>query len=331
MALSPRTGDRVIGLEKSLVEELGALKRVARLWYQRLFGPTARDLLGRSLLLIFSITTSLVIVWILILLLAEALPAFATLGPGILGPLWDPNQNHFGIAVFIAGTLWVSSLAILLAVPLGVGGALFLSEYCPNRLRLPLRMILELMAAIPSIVYGLWALKTLVPALRSTFQPLVSYYAGFGVLAGAIILAVMLLPTVVAVSEDAMRMVPDTLREASYALGASRTETARRVVLSSALPGIGAAVLLSLGRAVGETMAVLMVTGNSLVFPVSIFDQTYVMTSILANQLGYALAEPLYRSALFSVAFMLLLISVMFTVVAKLAIRWGMRRQGLRR
>jgi phosphate transport system permease protein len=269
-------------------------------------------------------------VGILVLLLFEALPAFAALGLGIFGPLWDPNRNLFGIAVFIAGTLWVSSLAILMAVPLGVGGALFLSEYCPNRLRLPLRMIMELMAAIPSIVYGLWALKTLVPALRNLFQPSIGHYSGFGVLAGSIILGVMLLPTVVAVSEDAMRMVPDTLREASYALGASRTETARRVVLSGALPGIGAAILLSLGRAVGETMAVLMVTGNSLVFPVSIFDQTYVMTSVLANQLGYALSEPIYRSALFAVALVLLLLSVLFTVLAKLAIRRGMRRQGLK-
>ena len=314
-----------------LIREPGAPNWVTRPWYDRLFGATARDLLGRSLLLLFSIVTSLVIVGILVLLLVEALPAFVTLGSGIFGPIWNPNQNQFGIAVFIAGTLWVSSFAILLAVPLGVGGALFLSEYCPSRLRLPLRMIMELMAAIPSIVYGLWALKTLVPALRSAFQPLIGYYSGFGVLAGAIILAVMLLPTIVAVSEDAMRMVPDTLREASYALGASRSETARRVVLSGALPGIGAAVLLSLGRAIGETMAVLMVTGNSLVFPVSIFDQTYVMTSALANQLGYALVDPLYRSALFSVALVLLLISVMFTLLAKVTIRWGMRRQGLRR
>jgi phosphate transport system permease protein len=312
-------------------QQLEVLKRMVRLWHERLFGPTARDLLGRSLLLLFSIATSLVIVGIFILLWAESLPALLNLGLGIFGPIWDPNRNLFGIAVFITGTLWVSSFAILLAVPLGVGGALFLSEYCPERIRLPLRMILELMAAIPSIIYGLWALKTLVPALRNTFQPLVSYYSGFGVLAGVIILAVMLLPTVVAVSEDAMRMVPDTLREASFALGASRTETARRVVLSTALPGIGAAALLSLGRAIGETMAVLMVTGNSLVFPVSIFDQTYVMTSVLANQLGYALADPLYRSALFSVALILLLVSVMFTTLGRMAIRWAMRKQGLRR
>jgi ABC-type phosphate transport system permease subunit len=140
----------------------------------------------------------------------------------------------------------------------------------------------------------------------------------------------MLLPTVVAVSDDAMQMVPNKLREASYALGASRTETARKVVLSTALPGIGAAVLLSLGRAVGETMAVLMVTGNSLTFPTSIFSQTYVMTSIIANQLGYAIADPLYSSVLFAVALVLLIISIGFTALAKYIVRWGTRKQGLR-
>ena len=295
----------------------------------RLFGATARDWIGRHLLLISAIVASLVIVGIFILLWREATLALVVVGPGLFGPVWDPNASLFGIGVFIAGTLWVSGLAILLAVPLGVITALFLSEYCPSRLKSPLKIIFELMAAVPSIVFGLWGLKTLVPALRGVLRPVLTFYSGFGVLAGAIILAIMLLPTIVAVSSNTMQMVPDSLREASYALGASRTETARKVVFSSALPGIGAGVVLALGRAIGETMAVLMVTGNSLVFPLSPFDQAYVMTSIIANQLGYALANPLHRSVLFAVALVLLLISIAFTVLVKLVIRWGMRKQGM--
>ncbi|MFX1473948.1 MAG: phosphate ABC transporter permease subunit PstC [Promethearchaeota archaeon] len=303
---------------------------MSRSLFQRLFGATARDWFGRHILLVASLVASLVIAGIFILLWIEASPALFTQGLGLLGPIWDPNSGLYGISVFVAGTVWVSGLALILAMPLGIATAVFLSEYCPNRLRRPLRMVMEFMAAIPSIVYGLWGLKTLVPALRATFRPIVGDYSGYGVLAGAIILAVMLLPTIVAVSDDAMQMVPDSLREASYALGASRTETARRVVLSTALPGIGAAVLLSLGRAIGETMAVYMVTGNSLMYPAGIFDQSFVMTSVITAQLGYALSNPLYRSALFAVALVLLLISIMFTILAKLVIRWGMRRRGLK-
>ncbi len=302
---------------------------MARPWLERLFGATARDLLGRTVLLLFSIVTSMVIVGILLLLIAEATLSMQVYGLGLFGPIWRPDLNIYGIAVFIGGTLWVSGFAILFAVPLGVAGALFIAEYCPNQFRRPLQIIVEFMAAIPSIVYGLWAMSSLIPFLSDAFQWLVPTYSGYGVFPGAIILAIMLLPTVVAVSVHALRMVPKSLREASFALGASRTETSIRVVLTAALPGIGAAVLLSLGRAIGETMAVLMVTGNALIFPISIFDQAYVMTSIIANQLGYAIGQPLFESALFFVALMLLLLSIFFVTLAKLAIRWSMRKRGL--
>lgn len=302
---------------------------MSRPWSERIFGATARDILGRSILLIFSIAASAVIFGILVMLLFEAAYSIQVLGLGLFGPIWRPDLEIYGIAVFIAGTLWVSGFAILFAVPLGLLGALFIAEYSPHWLRQPMQIIVELMAAIPSIVYGLWAMNTLVPFLELVFSPIVPGYRGFGVLAGAIILAIMLIPTVVAVSIHALRMVPDTLREASFALGASRTETSVRVVLTTALPGIGAAILLSLGRAIGETMAVLMVTGNALVFPFSIFDKSYVMTSIIANQLGYAIADPLHSSALYFVALMLLIMSIFFVTLAKLAIRWGMRRKGL--
>ncbi|TFG28970.1 phosphate ABC transporter permease subunit PstC [Candidatus Thorarchaeota archaeon] len=306
--------------------------------------PGRIDFFGRIGLAIPALASTLVIILILTFLWYESAPIFTSPegGPGIIvGPTWDPNRNLYGIGVFIAGSLACAALAIGLAVPLGIGGAIFLSEYCPNRLRVPLRMIVEMMAAIPSIVYGLWALLVIVPFIENSFAPAVQNNIifswmpwfqgstnGLSLLAGGLILAIMLLPTVVAISNDALQSVPMNLREASYALGATRSETARRIVMSAALPGIGAAVVLSLGRAVGETMAVLMVTGNSLQVPYSLFDPTYVMTSIITNQLGYAFVFPLWRSALFAVGLILMIMSIFFTVTAKILIRWGMKTRG---
>ncbi len=304
------------------------------------------DKLGKLGLLIPALTSTLVIILILTFLWYEAIPIFTSPSGGLnilVTPTWDPSRDIFGIAIFIVGSLLCTGIALGLAIPLGVAGAIFLSEFCPMRLRQPIKMITEMMASIPSIVYGLWAYLVLVPFIGGTVapflqgNPITSWIPlfqgqtnGLSLLAGGLILAIMLLPTVVTISSDALQTVPRSLREASYALGATQSETARKITLSAALPGIGAAVVLSLGRAVGETMAVLMVTGNSLQIPYTIFDPTYVMTSIITNQLGYAFVFPLWRSALFAVGLILLLMSICFTITAKLFIRWGMKTRGMR-
>jgi len=297
-------------------------------------GPARIDLLGRFGLLIPAFASTGIIVLILTFLWYESALIFASPEGGIgiiVNPIWDPSRDIYGIATFIAGSFLCTILAIGIAVPLGLAGALFLSEFCPHRLRGPIRMIIEMMAAIPSIVYGLWAYLVIAPWIGSVLAPSFGVESnGLSLLAGGLILAIMLLPTIVTVSDDALRSVPRTLREASLALGATSTETARKVVMSAAMPGIGAAIVLSLGRAVGETMAVLMVTGNALQIPYSLFDPTYVMTSIITNQLGYAFVFPLWRSALFAVGLVLLLMSISFTIMAKLFIRWGMRTRGMR-
>lgn len=306
--------------------------------------PGRIDLFGKMGLLIPATASTFIIILILAFLWFESVPILTSPqgGPGIVvSPTWDPNRNLFGIGIFVAGSLACTAIAIGIAIPLGVGGAIFLSEFCPNRLRTLLRMIVEMMAAIPSIVYGLWALLVIVPFIKNSFAPAVQSNIlfswmpwfqgetnGHSFLAGGLILAIMLLPTVVAISNDALQSVPQSLREASYALGATRSETARKIVASAALPGVGAAVVLSLGRAVGETMAILLVTGNSLQLPYSLFNPVYVMTSIITNQLGYAYVFPLWRSALFAVALILLLMSIAFTITAKLFIRWGMKTRG---
>ena len=302
------------------------------------------DKLGKAFLLVPAFTSTLIIILILGFLWYESTPILTSPagGPGIIiQPTWDPNRDLFGIGIFIIGSLLCTVIAIGLAVPLGIGGAIFLSEFCPMRLRQPIKMITEMMAAIPSIVYGLWAYIVMVPFIKNVFAPAVQSNPltawmpwfqgdtnGLSLLAGGVILAIMLLPTVVTITTDALQTVPQSLREASLALGATQSETARKIVISAALPGVGAAVVLSLGRAVGETMAILMVTGNSLQIPYTLFDPTYVMTSIITNQLGYAFVFPLWRSALFAVGLVLMIMSVCFTLTAKFFIRWGMKTRG---
>lgn len=312
---------------------------------RRLRGPALQDAVGKFALLIPAFAGAALIILILAFLWYEATPIFLAPqgGPSIIiQPTWDPNKDLFGIGLFIVGSFMCTFLAIAIAVPLGIGAAVFLSEFCPPRARTYLRMIVEMMAAIPSIVYGLWAYVVMVPWIKDSFAPAVQSNPltawmpwfqgstnGLSLLAGGLILAIMLLPTVVAVSDDALRSVPSSYREASFALGATKTETATKIVVSAAIPGIGAAIVLSLGRAVGETMAVLMVTGNSLQIPYTLLDPLYVMTSIITNQLGYAFIFPLWRSALFAVALVLLLMSVSFTLIAKWFVKWGMKTRGL--
>jgi len=316
------------------VTEIGLIKRVHQslIDFKNADHSGRVDKLGKVGLFIPAVASTLIIILILAFLWIESATIFGDPRGGIgiiISPTWDPNRDLFGIAIFIVGSLMCTGIAIGIALPLGIGGAIFLSEFCPMRLRQPLKMIIEMMAAIPSIVYGLWAYLVLVPVIKNNIAPAVgSDSNGLSLLAGGSILAIMLLPTIVTISNDALQTVPRSLREASLALGATQSETSRKIVLSAALPGVGAAVVLSLGRAVGETMAVLMVTGNSLQIPYSLFDPTYVMTSIITNQLGYAFVFPLWRSALFAVGLILLIMSICFTITAKLFIRWGMKTRG---
>ncbi len=297
-------------------------------------GAARIDVYGKVILLIPAFASIFIISLILAMLWYEATPILVHPSGGVqvfTNPEWGPSRDHFGILIFMTGTFMCSMIAIGLAVPVGIGGAIFLSEFCPGKIRDTLRMVIEMMAAIPSIVYGLWAFTNLRYWVADFGQVWTGEHMnGLSLLSGGLILAIMLIPTVVTVSDDALQSVPRTYREASLALGATKSETARKIVLSAALPGVGAAIVLALGRAVGETMAVLMVTGNSLQIPATLFDPCYVMTSIITNQLGTAYVEPLWRSALFSVALVLMLMSISFTLIAKYFIGWGMRTRGIK-
>ena len=252
-------------------------------------------------------------------------------GLGFLGgAAWDPVHDLFGALPFLYGTLVSSAIALLLAVPVALGVAIFLVEFAPRWLRSPLGLLVELLAAVPSVIYGLWGLFVLAPWLRGSVEPLLGRTLGvlpifrgapqgLGMLAGGVILAIMILPAISSVSREVLRVIPDTLREGALALGATRWEAVRTVILPSARSGIFGAVVLGLGRALGETMAVTMVIGNRPEISASLFDPSYTMASVLANEFSEATGE-LYLSALAEVGLLLFVLTVLLNLLARLLV-----------
>jgi phosphate transport system permease protein len=250
-----------------------------------------------------------------------------------LGDIWDPVSGEFGARAFIWGTLYSSVLALLLAAPISLGIAIFLSELCPARLRMPLTFLTELLAAIPSIVYGLWGVFVLVPAVRQVQQalpealratPLFSGPAvGVGMMSAVLILAIMVIPFASSVAREVLRAVPGSQREAAYALGATRWE-AIRAALFYARTGIIGSLILGFGRALGETMAVTMVIGNNPQIKLSLLAPQYTMSAVLANEFAEA-ADDLYLSALIEIGLVLFAITLMVNMVSRVLI-WQMNR-----
>lgn len=272
------------------------------------------------------------------LLLREAWPTISRYGVRLLyNSLWNPNPApglplSFGALPFVYGTLVTSALALLIGVPLSLGVAIFLSELSPPFLKMPLGVLVELLAAVPSVVYGLWGYFVLVPVMRTTIEPSLKSGLGwtglfsgsiFGVdlLTAGVILAIMIVPTVSAVSRETMAAVPDSQREAALSLGATRWETTRLGVIRYARVGIFGAIILGLGRAVGETMAVTMTIGNSNILGNSLFSHGQTIASLIANEWGEAQGGALYASAMIELGLILLGISVVINVVARLMTR----------
>lgn len=243
---------------------------------------------------------------------------------------WDPVRDSYGALPFVYGTVVSSLLALLIAVPISVGVAIYLAELAPTYIRRPLGFLVELLAAIPSVVYGLWGIFVLAPWLRETVQPALvdslgflplfkGVPRGFGMLAGGLILAIMILPTIASVARDVMRAIPNTFREAALALGATRWETVRTAVLPSARSGIASAVVLGLGRALGETMAVTMVIGNRGEISASLFDPSATMASVIANEYTEASGD-LYLSALSELGLLLFAVTIVLNIFARLLV-----------
>jgi phosphate transport system permease protein len=243
---------------------------------------------------------------------------------------WDPVSGHFGALPFIFGTVVSSVLALIIAVPLAIGVAIFTNEMCPRPLRRPISFLVELLAAIPSVIYGLWAIFVLAPILRNYVEPWLGKTLGWtglftgpaygiGMLAAGVILAVMVLPIVSSITREVMIAVPQNQREAVLALGATRWEMVRTGVLRNARAGIVGAVILGLGRALGETMAVTMVIGNTPQIAKSLFAPGYTMASVIANEFSEATGD-LYLSAIIEIGLALFLITLIVNLIARLLV-----------
>ncbi len=253
---------------------------------------------------------------------------------------WDPVDEVFGALPFIFGTLVSSFLALLIAVPFSLGIAIFLSELAPEKLRTPLSFVIELLAAVPSVIIGLWGIFILAPFIRDYLAPPLSTYLGFlplfqgpmyglSMLTGGVILAIMIIPITSSVSREVIMTVPTHQREAALALGATGWETTRIAVIPYARSGIFGAVILGFGRAIGETMAVTMVIGNSPRISESLFSPSYTMASVIANEFVEATSK-LYISSLIEIGFLLLVISVIVNIAARILVWKLLKVEGSR-
>jgi phosphate transport system permease protein len=293
-----------------------------------------QDRLAGRIFFITALLPLVLLVLIIIALLLRTRPILeiASLKDLLTGRVWQPLQGKFGFYPFILGTVWVTLVAMVLAVPACLLSSIYLVEYAHASTKAVMKPLVDLLSGIPSVVYGVWGIVAIVPWVQNTLAPFfrrwlapiplfaVNNPTGFSVLSGGIVLAVMVAPLIIAVTFEVMQAIPEGLREASLAIGSTRWQTIKFVVLPRALPGIMAAIVLGFSRAFGETMAVLMVVGNVPKAPTSIFDAAYPLTALIANNYGEMLSIPLYDSALLGAALVLLVIVLLFNILSALVL-----------
>ena len=323
--MNPRITDSGIISRRSFSAFLASLPGYGR-FADRLFKLTT---------LVFALAIAGLVVLIIIQMAGDSSLSFGKFGLSFIWrEVWDPVRDEFGALPFIYGTAVSSIIGLLIAVPVSVGVAVFLVEHAPRPLSTAVSFLVQLLAAIPSVVYGLWGIFVLVPLLRDSVYPRIQNVLGFlplfkgtpnglGLLTAGIILSIMIIPIVTAVTTDVMRAVPRAQPEASLALGATKWE-ATRVVLQNARSGITGAVILGLGRAVGETMAVTMVIGNRPRISTSLFDPSFTIASAIANEFTEATTE-IYRHALVELGLILFIITFAINAFARLLV-WGVTR-----
>jgi len=306
-----------------------------------LAGAQVGDRLFRAVLTVAAVAVPVLLVFLVWELLTGSRMAIHAFGLGFLtSSEWNPVEGQFGALPLIFGTAVSSALALLIAVPLSLAVAIFLTEFAPYRVRGPITAVIELLAAIPSVVYGLWGIFVLIPFLRATVFPFLKETLGFlpffegpiygpGMLSAAVILAIMVMPYIMSVSREVLLAVPGTQREAALALGATRWEAVTGAVIPYARSGIIGAAILGLGRALGETMAVTMVIGNRHEIAASLFAPGYTMAAAIANEFSEAV-EDIHLSALAYVALSLFLLAVALNAAARVLI-WRVARNAGRR
>jgi phosphate transport system permease protein len=281
----------------------------------------AESIFKRTLVVIGSVMVILVL-GILITLIVESIPSMKHLGIKYLwGRTWDPVNNVYGAFPFLLGTLLTSFLALIISVPFSFAIAVYLGEYNPKGwLSNFLKNTVELIAAVPSVIYGFWGLLVLVPLVRTLELKLGILPYGIGIFTASLVLAMMIIPYAASLGREMIRLVPSTLKEAAYSLGATRYEVIKNVVLPYTKSGLFAGILLSLGRALGETMAVTMVIGNTSMIPTSIFAPGNTMASVIANEFTEA-DHAVYLSALIELGLVLFLVTVVINMIGKRIIK----------
>jgi phosphate transport system permease protein len=304
-----------------------------------------QDWIFHKVTMLFALSVLFVLIGIIASLALGAWPALKEFGPGFVTRVeWDPINDQYGALIAIVGTLSTAGIALLIAFPVSFGIALFLTEICPVWLKRPLGTAIELLAGVPSIIYGMWGLFVFVPLFGDYVQPFLKATLGqlplvgvlfsgptmgIGILTAALILAVMIIPFISSVMRDVFEIVPAVLKESAYGLGCTRWEVVRKVVLPYTKTGVVGGVMLGLGRALGETMAVTFVIGNANKLSASLFAPGNSIASTLANEFGEA-ATPLHVSSLFALALILFVITFIVLTAAKLMLAGMSRKEGVK-
>ncbi len=280
----------------------------------------SRDRVISSVLFVPAVFSSILLFVMVIVLFwkSEAILSTKPLVDLLLSSSWRPVAGNFGYLPFIMGTIWVTALAMILAIPISLLSAIYLSEYAPPRIRDTIQPVIDLLSGIPSVIFGLFGILLIIPLIKNSVAPLLGINSsGYCILAGGLVLAIMVFPILISLSFEVFQTVPREMREAALGLGATNWEAVKHVVLKKTYPGVIAVIILGFSRAFGETMAVLMVVGNVARVPSSVFDPAYPLPALIANNYGEMMSIPLYDSALMFAALLLLAIVVIFNLMAQ--------------
>ncbi len=292
--------------------EAGILKR--RIFVDRIAGGAMFALTVLSCTIVLLIAASLY-------MRARPILELSTVRDLIFSSSWRPLKGEFGFFPFIMGTVWVTFVAVAIAVPLAILTAIYLSEYVNALARDRIKPFIDLLAGIPSVVYGVWGVLVIVPAIRDHVAPFFGRFStGYSVLAAGVVLSIMILPVIIHVCLEVFSSISDDIRDASLSVGATKWQTVKYVILRKAMPGIIAAVVLGVSRAFGETMAVLMVAGNVSKPPSSVLDPAYPLPALIANNYGEMMSVPLYDAALLLASLMLLVIILIFNAASRIVL-----------
>lgn len=269
------------------------------------------ELLIEKGLFLMAVSSIIIIAVIILFIFLEGFPAIQDTGffNFLFGMVWSPSDGEYGVFPMIIGSLGITALSLIMAIPLGIFCAIFLAEVAPSSMRKILKPTIQTLAGIPSVVYGFFGLIILVPFMRQQFGG-----TGFSMFTASIILTVMILPIIISVSEDALRSVPLEYKEASLALGATHWQTIKNVIFPAAIPGVITSIILGMGRAIGETLAIIMVAGNVVQIPDSIFDPVRALTSNIAIEMGYATG--IHYNALFATGIVLFFMIIVLLILA---------------